>query len=335
MKTAKIPVFHNPEHYTHAGWVDDSGKQWDVPERVIHIVDALVGDSVLNLEWMLVVAAHPETRALLSSIHSHEMVEAISVASRESTYDNPRKTIFDKGRANDSSAIFPGTHEQALLSVECAVLAAKCLLDTTADNSIVISRPGGHHSGKDFYHGFCYLNPIAAAAEILKVGGNRVAIIDFDIHHGDGTQSIFYADPNVLYSSLHADPSIVMPGTGLEDETGATGAVGATVNKPLPIGVDVETYFQKLQDICERITEFKPTYLIVDAGFDGHKQEFVDLPPITQLGDEEYRTIGRTLGRLGIPSIVSFAGGYNQAVTAKAFRGFLGAFFNRDLPDPA
>lgn len=316
-------IYHNPDHIEHKGWTDDKGKPWDVPARLFPVIDDLLSDDTLRTEWMVVPELHPETLDLIVKAHSVEMVQAIAQASIEASTDNPIKTRFDIGADTNATAIYPGTFQQALMSAECAASAADALVSGETKLAITVSRPPGHHAGRDFYHGFCFFNLAAIGAEAMKESGKRVAILDFDIHHGDGTQDIFYDDPNVMYASLHADPDLVMPGTGRAEETGEDNAQNTIVNVPLPIGVDVSMYMALLDSVNEQIKQFAPDYIIVEAGFDGHKHEFTDLPPITQLGDEDYHEIGKKIGALGIPALVIFGGGYNQAITSKAFLSYI------------
>lgn len=316
-------IYHNPDHIEHKGWTDDNGKTWDVPERLFPVIDDILSDDTLRTEWMVVPEFHTETLDLIAKVHSVEMIQAIAQASAEATNDNPLKTRFDIGADTNATAIYPGTFEQALMSAECAASAADALVSGETDLAITVSRPPGHHAGRNFYHGFCYFNLAAIGAEAMKESGKRVAILDFDIHHGDGTQDIFYDDPGVMYASLHADPNLVMPGTGHAEETGGDGAANTIVNVPLPIGVDAVTYMTLLDRVNKQIKDFDPDYIIIEAGFDGHKHEFTDLPPITQLGDEQYHEIGTKIGALSIPALVIFGGGYNQAITSKAFLSYI------------
>jgi acetoin utilization deacetylase AcuC-like enzyme len=189
--------------------------------------------------------------------------------------------------------------------------------------TISMSRPPGHHAGREFYHGFCYFNNSAVAAQEILKSGKKVAILDIDVHHGDGVQDIFYDHPSVLYVSLHADPNEVFPNTGHLEEQGTQNAMGTTLNLPFPIGVSVDDYFGLLDIAENRIYEFKPDFLIIEAGFDGHVNEFPDLPPLTQLDDIEYGKIGQTIGNLNIPSLVIMGGGYNHEVTPNAFLEFI------------
>ena len=111
-----------------------------------------------------------------------------------------------------------------------------------------------------------------------------------------------------------------MPGTGRVDDTGINNNIA---NFPLPIGVDSEAYMNALNGACQQVKDFNPDYLIIEAGFDGHKDEFPNLPPITQLGDEQYHEIGKIIGAMQMPSLVIFGGGYNQDVTSGAFLRYI------------
>jgi acetoin utilization deacetylase AcuC-like enzyme len=322
MSPEKI-VYYNKDHANHKGWIDNEGKPWDVPERLFKVVDALLSDDSLNIDWMVSPEFHKETMDLISKVHSVDMIKAISDASKNATLNIPGKTFYDKDAEANTSLIYPGTFEQAIMSVECAVSAADSLINGETNLAITVSRPPGHHAGREFYHGFCYLNNAAVAAEAMKNNNKKVAILDIDVHHGDGTQDIFLNDPNVMYVSLHADPNLVMPGTGYSHEIGVGEGLERTVNLPFPIGIEANEYMNLLINAQEKIKGFGADYLIIEAGFDGHKNEYPNLPPITQLGDSEYREIGRHIGELNLPSLVVFSGGYNQDVTAPAFVSYI------------
>ncbi len=311
--------FHNPKHTQHLGWIDSTGKSWDVPERLVRVIET-AKNGLKDTKWIAIQKPGKKTRGLLAKIHSPKMIQAIQLASAKATVSSPIKTEFDKGSHTNSTAIYPGTFEQALASAECAVAAAEALLSNDTDLAITVSRPPGHHAGRSFYHGFCYFNLAGIAAQAMLNSNKRVAILDFDIHHGDGTQDIFNSQPNVLYVSLHADPNKVMPGTGRAEDKGK---LGNMVNFPLPIGVDWPSYEVLFNKALEHIKAFDPDYLIIEAGFDGHKDEFPLLPPITMLGNSEYKEIGKKIGQLKLPSLVIFGGGYNQKITADAFSGYL------------
>ncbi len=136
------------------------------------------------------------------------------------------------------SPIMEGTFHAAYASAQTAIAGAQEIL-SGASAAFSLSRPPGHHAYADRCSGFCYLNNVAIAAEVLRRGFQRVAILDFDTHHGDGTQAIFYARNDVFYGSVHTDPSDYFPFfSGYADQTGAGAGEGANLNLPLPFGAD-------------------------------------------------------------------------------------------------
>jgi len=154
-----------------------------------------------------------------------------------------------------------------------AGLAAVDALETAdADAAFVVARPPGHHALADRAMGFCLLNNVAVAATALAERGERVIIIDWDVHHGNGTQALFWNDDRVCYVSTHQDR--FYPGTGAFDETGGPGAPGLTVNVPLPAGATGDVLARALEEIVAPVSErFAPTWVLVSAGFDAHRDD--------------------------------------------------------------
>ena len=133
-------------------------------------------------------------------------------------------------------------------------------------------RPPGHHATVDRAMGFCLINNVAVTAADLAARGERVAIVDYDAHHGNGTQDIFWADPNVFYVSMHEWP--LYPGTGRVSDVGAEAGRGTTLNLPFPEGTTGESYRAALDDvICPTLADWGPTWLLISAGFDGHRRD--------------------------------------------------------------
>lgn len=172
-----------------------------------------------------------------------------------------------------------------------------------------LCRPPGHHAGTDFYGGYCFLNNAAIAAQWLRdFGADRVAILDVDYHHGNGTQSIFYDRSDVLFLSLHADPNQEFPYfLGHADETGDKAGTGFTRNWPLPLGTDWESYLTALEEACRWVLVYKPDFLIVSLGLDCYEND-----PISgfKFKSEDFTKLGQRLAHMDIPTVFLMEGGY-------------------------
>ncbi|HJU01054.1 MAG TPA: histone deacetylase family protein, partial [Actinomycetes bacterium] len=170
-----------------------------------------------------------------------------------------------------------------------------------------LCRPPGHHAGPGYYGGFCLLNNAAIAARAAAAGG-RVAVVDVDFHHGNGTQDIFWEDPEVLYVSLHGDPAGHYPFfTGAADETGAGPGAGTTRNLPLPDGTGDDAYLDALAEALAVVEAFDPATLVVSAGFDTFEDDPIGAFRVTTAG---FGRIGSALAALGRPTVVVQEGGY-------------------------
>jgi acetoin utilization deacetylase AcuC-like enzyme len=183
-----------------------------------------------------------------------------------------RKTAGRAAMLDPDTFTSPESHEVALLAAGATVDAAREAYDArTATLSLV--RPPGHHAEANRAMGFCLFNNIAIAAAALRNSGvERVAIVDIDVHHGNGTQSSFYEDPTVLYVSSHQFP--YYPGTGAADETGAGAGRGTTLNVPLAAGATDDVYLRAYESrVLPAIDAFKPDILLVSAGYDAHERD--------------------------------------------------------------
>jgi len=208
------------------------------------------------------------------------------------------------------SPILEGTWDAAYWSVQCALTAADRVL-AGEPSAYALCRPPGHHSARDLYGGFCYLNNAAAAARYVqsRQSGSRVAILDIDFHHGNGTQSIFYTDPTVFYCSLHADPEIEYPYYwGYASEQGEGSGKGFNQNWPLPLGTIDKLYLDILEQALNAIRTFSPDILVLSAGFDIVEGDTVGGFSITQEGLSQ---ISHGIAQLKLPTIIVQEGGYN------------------------
>lgn len=215
-------------------------------------------------------------------VHAQELLEAIRT-NNFSQADTPvLENIFD----------------YAKLSVGAALKASACALDEGFSFSLM--RPPGHHAGKNTLAGFCYFNNIAIAVEKLRRQNKKIAIIDFDCHHGNGTQDIFKGQDNILYLSWHQNP--LYPGTGLESQANC-------LNFPLPAGTTEDKYLAVFKQGLDRVGEFNPDLVAISAGFDSYRRD-----PLggMKLEKTTFRKIAQLISSLGKPAFAVLEGGYSK-----------------------
>ncbi len=207
----------------------------------------------------------------------------------------------------------------ALLAAGGVLAAADAVMKGAVENAFCAVRPPGHHAERDRALGFCFFNNVALGAVYLleNFGLDRVAIVDWDVHHGNGTQHLLESDPRVFYLSLHEDPQYCYPGTGYRRERGKGPGEGFTLNLPLPPRSGDEDYLGALKNEgLPRLKEFAPQFLLISAGFDAHRQDPLAQMNLTRDG---YREMGRLLLDLAQESaggkvIMVLEGGYNLEV---------------------
>jgi acetoin utilization deacetylase AcuC-like enzyme len=213
---------------------------------------------------------------------------------------------FDAG-----SPITSGTWAAARAGADCAVMAAQHVSSGNRA-AFALTRPPGHHAGADFFGGYCFLNNAALAAQHLRNSGlQRVAVLDIDYHHGNGTQAIFYDRPDVLFASIHGDPHTEYPFyLGYSDEVGGGAGYGFNLNLPLPRGTDFAQWRAALARAVQRISTFGAEALVVSLGLDTFEGD-----PISgfKLRSDDYFRVGEELARAGLPTVFVFEGGYAVA----------------------
>src|SRR5690606_18491167 len=210
---------------------------------------------------------------------------------------------FDAG-----TPITAGTWQAVQSSVNVA-LSGQRRVEAGERAVFALCRPPGHHAAADFYGGYCFLNNAAIAAQAFRdSGAERVAILDVDYHHGNGTQAIFYRRGDVFFASLHGHPAQEYPFfLGYEDETGEGPGEGCNANFPLRWGTGFDRWSEALEEACRRIESYGAEALVVSLGVDTYKDD-----PISRfrLEQADYPTIGRRIARLGLPTLFVMEGGY-------------------------
>jgi acetoin utilization deacetylase AcuC-like enzyme len=216
------------------------------------------------------------------------------------------------------------TWEAAYWSAQCALTATDFVL--AGDRAAyALCRPPGHHAASDLYGGLCYLNNAAIAVRALQSAGlHRIAVLDIDYHHGNGTQELFYADPNVLYCSLHAHPDDDYPYYwGAAEETGEGAGKGFNVNFPLPQGTGDDAYLETFERALGIIRAFDPAGLVISAGFDTAVGDPIGGFRLTVEGLAE---VGQRAAKLALPTVIVQEGGYQIGRLGENATAFLRAF---------
>jgi acetoin utilization deacetylase AcuC-like enzyme len=225
--------------------------------------------------------------------------------------------------ADGSCPIGAHTWRAAYWSAQSA-LAAAAWVNEGARESYALSRPPGHHARKDAAGGFCYLNNAAIAAQSLRSRFERVAILDTDMHHGQGVQEIFYGRSDVLYVSIHGDPTNFYPVVaGYEEERGAGAGEGFNVNLPMPHGSSEAVFFERVEAALRVLKRFEPDALVLALGFDIYKDDPQSKVAVTTEGFER---LGAAIGALGLPSVIVQEGGYHLESLEDNARAFFGGF---------
>lgn len=232
------------------------------PERAGRLEAVTLGLAEAGLgEGLRLVAPRPATRSELLRVHDAAYLDLVE-----------RFCAAGGGDLDPDTTASKDSWPAALVAAGGGLDAVERLRRGEADAAFVAVRPPGHHATPHRAMGFCLLNNVAITAAALADAGERVLIVDFDAHHGNGTQEAFYRDPRVVYVSLHEWP--LYPGTGRLDETGAGEGAGANVNVPLPAGATGDVYLAAFDELIAPVAErMRPTWLVVSAGFDAHRAD--------------------------------------------------------------
>jgi acetoin utilization deacetylase AcuC-like enzyme len=243
--------------------------------------------------------------------------------------NNPRRGVLAQAArhlADGSCPVGVHTWRSAYWSAQSAASAALAI-QAGCRHTYALCRPPGHHARADRAGGFCYLNNAAIAAQALRRAHPRVAILDTDMHHGQGIQDIFYNRADVLYVSIHADPTNFYPVVaGYPEERGAGAGVGFNINLPMPHGSTEAVFFQQVDGALQEIDRFTPDALVLALGFDIYKDDPQSQVSVTTDGFER---LGLAVGALNMPVVVVQEGGYHLESLAANARAFFSGFLSR------
>lgn len=313
-------VDHDPLTFIVRGRMKRSNEQ---PERAARLLAAVRADGYD------VVAPHDPGPAPLAAVHTPDYLRFLETAharwrqlpdasdevlpnihpfpGQPCTY--PESVVGQAGfhMGDTACSIGPNTWRAARGAAHCAVHAAELVLEGERA-AYALCRPPGHHAYADRANGFCYLNNCAIAAQHLRRVHARVAILDIDMHHGNGTQGIFYRRNDVLTVSLHGDPRLFTPFfTGHAHERGDAEGLGYNLNLPLPQGTGDDAYLAALERALAQIRAYAPGALVVALGLDAHERDPYQALAVTTPG---FARITAEIARLGLPTVLVQEGGY-------------------------
>jgi acetoin utilization deacetylase AcuC-like enzyme len=345
---ATIPVVKSPRHRGHAPTVEvQCGRPipaFDVVARMESIHAALADHhrmTMVDPQSGLAVAE------MIQRVHAVELVDFLAHAWTQSshpgddvdlvfadTFAHPglhapqsRRKAADQAGAlgrycfDTITGVGPSTFEAATGSVATALTAAGYVA-RGASLALALCRPPGHHVSVDAFGGGCYLNNAAITAQWLRdQGADKIAIVDVDFHHGNGTQAIFYDRADVFYTSLHGDPDRCYPYfTGYADETGIRDGKGTTLNLPFRAEIEGTGYRALLDGALSAVSNYRPDFVVVSLGFDTYRD---DPAGDAALDTADYLSVGQDFSCLGIPTVAILEGGYSVNALGSNVRAWM------------
>jgi acetoin utilization deacetylase AcuC-like enzyme len=301
----KTGLVYDPIYLEH-----DTGDHVENPQRLVVAMSYL--EETGTKEKLTMLSPRPASMEELETIHTPEYISYV-------------KSKAEKGGGwlDPDTVVCPRSYEAALYAAGGVLVAVEAVVKKEVANAFALVRPPGHHAVHDRAMGFCIFNNVAIAARfaLSKFHFSRVLIADFDVHHGNGTQYAFYADPRVLYFSTHEYP--FYPGTGRMEETGRSEGKGTTVNFPMAAGWGDEEYLRAFEEVLVPVAHrFQPELILVSAGFDSHWADPLAMMQVSVQGYAQMVMILKNLadelcqGRL----VFTLEGGYNVQVVASSIR---------------
>lgn len=299
----KVGLVYDPIYLEH-----DTGNHVENSQRLVAMMSHLEETGIK--EKLTLLSPRPATVEELEMVHSPEYISYIEGNAERGG-----------GWLDPDTVMCPKSYEVALYAAGGVITAVEAVMKGKVDTAFALVRPPGHHATRSRAMGFCIFNNVAVAAKFAMANFNlnRVLIADFDVHHGNGTQEAFYADPDVLYFSTHQYP--FYPGTGDVGETGTGEAKGSTVNFPMSAGWDDEEYLSAFSRVLvPAARRFEPQLILVSAGFDPHWADRLAMMEVTITGFAQMVKVLKELatelcqGRL----VFTLEGGYNLQVAASS-----------------
>lgn len=298
-----VGYVYSPEYLRH----DTGPRHPERPDRLRAIMGALNDTNVIEL--LEEIEPRRATLDEIETIHTTSYVEQVLETAERGG-----------GHLDTDTIVSSDSYRVALLAAGGTLAATQSTLDGVVDSAFAFVRPPGHHAEPDRGMGFCLFNNVAVAARYAQEQGvDRVLIVDWDLHHGNGTQKAFYDDPTVLYFSTHQYP--YYPGTGDVSEAGRDAGEGYTVNVPLSPGVGNVGYEQIFDEVLLPIAhEYDPDLVLVSAGQDAHASDPLGGMNLTTRG---YEAMTRKLSSIPAPMVLALEGGYNVEALAASVLAIL------------